>query len=225
MQGRVLVVGLERNHYEELLPLLSRSLLAVDRLKTGESGIQLAERAQVDLILARYPLPDMSIGSFMQRIHESGSRSDATPILFLTDDHRLAEIRSLLPGGNKQALSVSQPALLVQEVAALLKLAPRAELRVPVRLEVRLAGAPPVTAQTENVSERGMLLASETLLPLGARVRFEFSLPGERAPVQGEAEVVRHAEPAVEGVQGMGLKVLTIFGDGASRVRRFVSRP
>ncbi len=224
MQGRVLVVGLERNHYEELLPLLSRSLLAVDRLKTGESGIQLAERAHVDLILVRYPLPDMSIGSFMQRVHESGSRSDATPILFLADEHRLDEIRPLLPGGAKQALSVSQPELLAQEVAAGLKLAPRAELRTAVRLDVKLAGEPPLGGQTENVSERGMLVASERQLPLGTRLRFGFALPGERTPVQGEAEVVRHTEPGVEGVQGMGLKVLAISGDGASRLRRFVSR-
>jgi CheY-like chemotaxis protein len=198
-------------------------LLAVDRLKTGESGIQLAERAQVDLILARYPLPDMSIGSFMQRVHEAGSHSDATPILFLADEQRLAEIRALLPGGARQALSVSQPELLLQEVAARLKLAPRAELRTPVRLQVKLAGQPPLDAQTENVSERGMLVASGTQLPLQARVRFEFALPGERSPVQGEAEVVRHTEQRVEGVNGMGLKVVTLFGDGSARLRRFCS--
>lgn len=222
--ARVLVVGLERSHYDLLLPLLSRALLNVDRISRGESGAQIACGTKVDLIVARYPLPDMSIGSFMQAVHEPGSKSDATAILVIADDNRLAEIGSLLPGGAKQAISVNQPAKIAAEVASRLKLSPRVEVRIPVRIEVRLAGAPPILCQSENISEHGLLLRTDARYPLGTRASFEFSLPGERLPVQGEAEIMRHAEPAVEGMKGMGLKVVSFKGDGTTRVRRFVTK-
>src|SRR5262245_9363495 len=132
--ARVLVVGLEKAHYEPLLPLLSRALLNVDRISSGESACQIANGVKLDLIVARYPLPDMSIGSFMQNVHQPGSKSDATPILVIADDNRLAEIGAMLPGGAKQAISVNQPQKIADEVAGRLKLAPRKEVRVPVKL-------------------------------------------------------------------------------------------
>jgi len=222
--ARVLVVGLEKSHYDLLLPLLSRALLNVDRISTGESAAQIAGGIKLDLIVARYPMPDMSIGSFMQAVHEPGSKSDATPILVIADDNRLAELGSLLPGGAKQAISVNQPEKIAAEVASRLKLSPRKEIRIPVKVEVRLAGAPPMLCQSENVSEHGLLLRTDARYPLGTLASFEFSLPGEPLPVKGEAEIMRHAEVAVEGMKGMGLRVVSFKGDGAVRVRRFVAK-
>lgn len=222
--ARVLVVGLERSHYDPLLPLLSRALLNVERLTSGEGAVQLAGQVTWDLLIVRYPLADMSLGSFMERVHEPGSRCAATPILVLADDNRLGELASLLPGGSKQALSASQPERIAQEVATRLKVSPRREVRIPVRVDVRVAGAPPLVCQSENLSEHGLLLKSDARYPLATRVHVEFSLPGERTPIQGEAEVMRHAEVAVERVKGMGLKMLSFKADGSARVRRFVTR-
>jgi uncharacterized protein (TIGR02266 family) len=223
MQGHVLVVGLERSHYKELLPLLSRALLSVDRMSTGESAADLASRVVLDLVVIRYPLPDMSIGSFMQQLHQAGSPCEKTPIIVVADDARLGELASLLPGGANQAVSVNQPAKLVAQAAVVLKLAPRADIRIAVRLEVKLDGGPTlIICQSENISEKGMLLKTDTRFPVGTKVRFDFTLPGEQLSCQGEAEVVRHAEPTVEGLSGMGLKVAWFKGDGGSRIRRFV---
>jgi CheY-like chemotaxis protein len=222
--ARVLVVGLEKSHYDQLLPLLSRALLNVERLAAAEGAAQLARRVKWDLLIVRYPLPDMSIGSFMQSVHESGSESAATPILVIADDNRTAEIGGMLPGGAKQVVSVNQPAKIVAEVSSRLKLAPRVEARIAVRIDVRLAGVPPLMCQSENVSEHGLLVRTDARYPIGTRAGFEISLPGEPKPVAGDAEIVRHAEPAVEGMKGMGLKILLWKGDGATRVRRFVSK-
>jgi uncharacterized protein (TIGR02266 family) len=222
--ARVLVVGLEKSHYDQLLPLLSRALLNVERISEGDGAVHITKAVKWDLVIVRYPLPDMSIGSFMQSVHEPGSKSDASPILVIADDNRLAEIGAMLPGGAKQAFAVDQHQKIVAEVAARLKLAPRKELRTPVKVEVRLQGAPPLTCQSENVSENGLLVKTETLYPIGTRAGFELSLPGEAKPVQGEAEITRHAEEAVEGVKGMGLKILQWKGDGAARVRRVVAK-
>ena len=217
-------MGLERSHYDQLLPLLSRAHVNVERLAAADGAVQLTKQLKWDLLIVRYPLPDMSIGSFMQSVHEPGSKSDATPILVIADDNRLSEIGAMLPGGAKQVVSVNQPQKIVSEVGARLKLAPRAEVRLPVRLDVKLAGMPPLVCQSENLSEHGLLLKTDARYPIGTHAGFEFSLPGERLPVQGEAEIMRHAEPDVEGMKGMGLKVLSFKGDGLARVRRFVAK-
>lgn len=226
MPGRILVVGLERKLYEKINPLLNRSLFAVDRVPRGESGLALANHAAFDLIAVRHPLPDMSLGSFIHAVHDPGSLCGAAQILVLTDAARVAEVSGLMPGGASQVVSIDEPWKLLQEVASrLLGVAPRVATRVMMRLEVKVEGEKAlVMCQSENLSDNGMLLRSERLFPIGTRVSFESLLPGERAPIQGEAEVMRHAVPDVETVQGMGLKIVYLKGDGAKRLKAFLSR-
>jgi CheY-like chemotaxis protein len=225
MQGRVLVVGLERKLYLKIEPLLSRSLLSVDRVPKGESGVLLTDKAVFDLIVIRHPLPDMALGSLMNRVHAPGSPCGAASFLILTDQARIEEVRNLLPANAKQVLSIDQPAKLLEEVAGrLLGVAPRVSTRTLVRLEVQLeSGKTLLTCQSENLSDQGMLLRTDTVLPIGTRVRYECTLPGERAPITGEAEVKRHAVPDVENIHGMGLKIIFVKGDGAAKLRRFVA--
>lgn len=226
MEKRVLVVGLERTIYEKIEPILSRSPLSVDRVPKGESGMMLAERVKFDLLVVRYPLPDMATGSFINQVHNPGATNGATPILVMAEPMRLEEVRGLLPGGEKQAISINEPAKLLQEVACrLLKVAPRIDTRIPVRIEVQIGNPPAlVLCQCENLSEGGMLVRSEKLYPIGTRLKLELSLPGERVPVRGEADIARHTVPDVENVAGLGLRVRSYQGDGAARVRRFLSR-
>jgi uncharacterized protein (TIGR02266 family) len=224
MEGRVLVVGLERQVLKKIDPLLSRSQLSVDSVGKGESALMLAAKVAFDLLVVRHPLPDMALGSFMSAVHEPGSPCCASPILVLTDRTRLDEIRTLLPGGSGQAISVDEPAKLLQEIASRqLGVAPRVAIRVAVRLDVRLeGGSSRVACQTENLSEQGLLVRSPNLYPIGTRLTFDFTLPDQRLPIQGEAEVVRHSVPDVEGVQGLGLRVLSYRGDGARTLQRFL---
>src|SRR5262249_37077271 len=150
--GRVLVVGLERALYTKMEPLLTRSLLTVDRVPKGESGLLLAAAATFDLIVLRHPLSDMALGSFIGRVHEPGARCGAAQILVLTDDQRLEEVRGLLPDGARAVMSVKQPVKVLEEVASrLLGVTPRVEARILVRLEVKVGDGPTlVSCQSEN---------------------------------------------------------------------------
>jgi hypothetical protein len=65
-----------------------------------------------------------------------------------------------------------------------------------------------------------MLLRDDTAYPLGTRMDFELPLPGEREPLRGEAEVVRHTVPDVEGLQGIGVRFVALKGDGNLRLKR-----
>ena len=226
MEGRVLVVGLERSLIRKIDPLLSRSQLSVDNVGKGESGLMLAAKVAFDLLVVRHPLPDMSLGSFMGSVHEPGSPCCKSPILVLTDRYRLDELRPLLPGGSGQALAVDEPDKLLQEIASRqLGVAPRVAIRTAIRLEVHLEGGSSRGAcQTENLSEQGLLIRSPTLYPFGTRLAFDFTLPDQRLPIQGQAEVVRHSVPDVEGIQGLGLQVLSYRGDGGRVLQRFLKQ-
>jgi len=59
---------------------------------------------------------------------------------------------------------------------------------------------------------------------VGTRSAFEMHLPGERAPLKGTAEVVRHAVPEIEEVHGMGLRFVALKGDGRERLAAFLAR-
>jgi uncharacterized protein (TIGR02266 family) len=225
MSGRVLVVGLERSVYRKMEPILTRSLLTVDRVPKGESGLLLTGNVGFDLVVVRHPLPDMALGTFIGRVHEPGAPCGSSPILVLADEVGLQQVKDMLPGGNKTVFSINQPAKLLQKVASeLLGVAPRADARVMMRLEVKLAGNTSLlTCQTENVSEGGMLLRMDNPPPLGTRVKFTCTLPGDRQQIEGEAEVMRHTSSDLE-VQGMGLKIAYVKGDGARRLKAFVQK-
>ena len=223
-KGRVLVVGLERNLYLKLEPLLSRSLLTVDRVPRGESGLLLTGSAVFDLIVVRHPLPDMALGSFINRVHDPGAPCGAAQILVLTDDAQIAALQSMIPDGHRSVLSVNQPTKLLEQVASrLLGVTPRVAARVLVRLTVKLQeGQQLLSCQSENVSEGGLMLRTDASFPMGTRVDFELTLPGDRLPLKGEGEVARHAVADVEGVQGVGLRFLSLKSDGHSRLKRFL---
>ncbi len=223
-KGRVLVVGLERKLYFKLEPLLSRSLLTVDRVPRGESGLLLTGNAVFDLVVVRHPLPDMALGTFINRVHEPGAPCGAAQILVLSDEAQIPVLQAMIPDGQRSVLSVNQPTKLLEQVASrLLGVTPRVATRVLVRLTVKLQeGQQLLSCQSENLSEGGLLLRTDAAFPLGTRMEFELTLPGDRLPLKGEGEAVRQAVPDVEGVQGVGLRFLSLKGDGHGRLQRFL---
>jgi hypothetical protein len=123
-------------------------------------------------------------------------------------------------------LAVTEPRAVLEEVAArLLGVATRRAIRFMVRLHVSLAtGEQTILCQTDDVSLHGMLVRTSNPLPVGTRLGFEFNLPGDRHPIQGEAEVVRHTAPQIGEVPGMGLKNGVLKGDGTERLQAFLDR-
>lgn len=221
---RILVVGLDKELFLKIDPLLSRARFAVERVARGEAGLLLRSQLEFDLLVVRDPLPDMALADFLEALRRAGSSHAATPILVLTEEERVHEVRRVVPEGPYRVLSINEPARLVEEIASRLPgVAARMPARLPVRLEVRLAvGRALMVCESENISEAGMLVRTERLYPVGTRAGFEFPLPGDQAPVVGEGEVVRHSVPEVERVKGVGLRFLVFRGDSLRRLHDFL---
>ena len=124
-------------------------------------------------------------------------------------------------------LALTEPRAVLEEVAArLLGVAARSAVRFLVRLRAGLStGQQTIMCQTDNISPHGMLVRTSSPLPVGTRLGFECNLPGDRHPIQGEAEVVRHTAPQIGEAQGMGLKILGLKGDGAAQLKAFLGKP
>ncbi len=226
MHRRILVVALDRELFERIDPLLNRSLFAVDSVARGESGVVLSNHVAFDLMLVGYPLPDVSLELFLSAVRRSGGPCARSQLLVLAPESRLGEVRPLLSGDATLALPINDPRKLLEEVATrLLGVAPRMATRILVRLQVHLEeGKKVVMYQTENISKDGMLVRTEHLLPVRTRVGFEFLPPGDCLPVEGVAEVVRHAVLDVEKVSGLGLRFQEFRGDGRKRLLDYLNR-
>ena len=226
MAKSILVVGLERKVFQLIDPLLSRSHFTVDRVPKGKSGLALCERVAFDLIIAADPLPDIDITEFLAVVRMKGMPTAGSQLLALGAGQRLEVLRSHVRGDRSAVLAVTEPGAVLEQVAArLLGVATRSTARLMVRMRVQTeAGEQMIMCQTDNISPQGMLARTDRPLPVGTRLSFEFSLPGDRHPLQGEAEVVRHTAPHVGEAQGVGLKCLVLKNDGTSRLRAYLEK-
>lgn len=222
---RILAVGVDRKLLADMKRVLSRSVLSLDGVPRGGSALTLCGRVPFDLVIVGDPLPDMDLADFLATLRKAESECGRSPVLVVTDEDRLLEARRHLEPGRDMALSTSQRRRLLDEIGRRLGAPARVAARMFVRLDARLHDQRShVVCQTENLSEKGALVRMARPQPVGTRTVFEMHLPGERAPLEGTAEVVRHAVPEMEDVHGMGLRFVALKGDGRERLAAFLSR-
>jgi hypothetical protein len=221
----ILLVGLEPEVFDRIDPLLSRAMFAVERVPEARAAAEHCQRRPFDLIVARYPLSNIALKDFLGALWRDGGPCAASQLLVLAEAGRMEELQGHLREGQSLTLPVTEPRKLLEEVACrLLGAQPRTSARLTVKLTAHLEqGSRLVAHQTDNISETGMLLRTETLYPPGTKVTFEASLPGDRSPIQGGAEIVRHAVAELEGVQGVGMRFLSFRGDGLARLQDFIA--
>jgi uncharacterized protein (TIGR02266 family) len=222
---RILVVGLEPGAFRAIDAVLSRAHFAVDRVRRGEGALALCRQVAFDLVIVKHPLPDMGAAAFADALRQDESACVHAHLFALAEASALSALRGQLGGSLSSVFSQEEPAAVLEEVAGrLLGVPARHSVRLPVRLHAQLeTGDARLACQTENLSPTGMLVRTAQQLPIGTRVGVEFTLPGAREPLRGEAEVVRHAAPDVEKTQGIGLRFLTLRPADQSRLEAFIT--
>lgn len=220
----VLVVNVDQELYDKVSPLLNRTEFEVDRFPRARAALDLVARVGVDVLLVGYPLPDVPVQSFLDAIRAEGSPCRQSPLLLLAQEADLDEARRYVGRGANRVVAVEEsPARLQDEVSQLLAVAPRSSLRLMVRMIVNIGeGAAMELAQSENLSETGMLVRTGEIYPLGSRLSFEFHLGGDHLPIRGEGEVTRHTTPGREMVRGIGIRFVSFERDGLVRLQRYL---
>ncbi|MFV2073953.1 MAG: PilZ domain-containing protein [Thermoanaerobaculales bacterium] len=223
-QRKVLVTGFDRSEFEMLAPVLQRSEFHVDRVSTPEAGIAMASAVQFEVIILDGKLDLRALLAVVQVLRSRRSPSRSAAILVLTDPERLGKAQNLIGQGVNRVMLVSDPPQMIsQQVSSLLQVAPRRSARLPTRLDANIgSGTSRAFCQTVNLSESGMLLRTQLCVAVGEEVAFEIQLGEKESPISGRGEVVRHAKPANEGVDGIGVRFTDFKGDGEDRLRVFL---
>ena len=223
---RILAVGVESALYGVIEALLNRSYFEVDRVPRGESGRILCGAMAFDLVLVRFPLPDVDAADFLAALRDPASPCAQSQVLLLADEQQLSRAQALVGPGANVALSAARTDELLSEVAArLLHVAPRVATRIMVRLQARVSdGDRQALCQAVNLSASGMLVRTDARYPLGTTVSFQILLPEERDAVVGTAEVVRHTVPELDKLEGIGLHYLGFRSDSEARLHAYLAR-
>ncbi len=220
----ILVVEVEQAVFERIAPLLGRRSFEVDRFPDAGRALELLGAVPFRAVIVGYPLREMQLEDFLSAVR-SGSSSAASVAVLTTAEHR-ARAEGLLGGDVDLVLAAEKAPQETQRLlCALLDVSPRAAMRVLVRLDVRLDGAQSdkFLAQTEDISTSGMLVVTPKRYPVGSRARFALTLPIDPQPIQGEAEVTRHTDPASDRVRGMGFRFMAFAPADAERLQGYVN--
>ena len=203
----ILSVGLDSETFLRIAPILQRNTLSVEVAEQASDAAELAKRQRFDLVVCRYPLPDMKLREFVAAIRGSGSASRRASLLLLTIPEMRTEARSGVSGGPYLVFSQQEPlGSLDQGAAHLLQVAPRCAPRITTRLRVNLDnGSETHEGWIVDLSSTGMLVSEAPILKIGSRCSFEFHLPHGEGTTRGSAEVVRHANAKRERVSGFAV--------------------
>ena len=78
---KILAIVPQQEIYDKLEPVLRRDSLDVSRAANATSSLILATNVSYDLIIAEYPLPDLSIVDFLGILQAPTLPCEETPIL------------------------------------------------------------------------------------------------------------------------------------------------
>ncbi|MDA8017640.1 MAG: PilZ domain-containing protein [Thermoanaerobaculia bacterium] len=220
----VLAVGLSAEEFQRFVPFLSRQSFEVDRFPSALGAVELVTRIAFELLLVRFPLPDMDLAPFLERVREDRSPCKRSSLLVLHPTERSDEAGAFVGRGANRTIGLEASEGEIQEnISSVLNVAPRKAARFMARFQITLGDKNDMLlCQTENISTTGLLIRTDRRYEKGTQIDFEFSFGKEPRPLRGVAEVVRHTTIGKEQVAGIGMRFLAFEGDSQRRLEAFL---
>ena len=217
----VLVAGLGRGPFDALAPVLDRQKLELVKVATPGNSVALATSEPFDLVIIGAGTDRGRLEKVVDSIRHGMSASRNASILVLARPGQAEAARNLVGRGvNRVMLLEDPPEIVGQQVADLLDIAPRANLRFSTRLQTAVAdGSIEVLGDVINLSATGMLVETKTSFETGEQVVVTINLAGQLGLVSAKAEVVRQAHRDRGGVDGIGLRFLSFARDGEEKIQ------
>ena len=223
---KVLAIVPHQELYNKIEPILRRDSIEVSRSANATSSLILATNVAYDLIVAEYPLPDLSIVDFLGILQAPTLPSAQSPILLLTHEDQVAGVtRHTLGDDRVKVVPQHSSAKYLHSALAgsLGGVAARKKSRLMVQFEAKLgAGKLMRICQTSNVSESGLLIHTTRVMPLETEMDVNFYLPGDPRPIDGTVKVVRHANADLEQSAGMGVEFVHLPVSAREKLRDYV---
>lgn len=210
-------------------PILARGSLNIERVRRAEQALERLIVEPFDIVVTSYPLVSVTMRTFLLGLRRPPSVSARAKLLVAVDAERRGELAPfLIERGIDEVTSPNEDPLLVQHAFSnILGVAPRAAVRLVLRLEAQLEGTEGATSMlctSVDLSASGAMIESTSLLPVGTGVTLRLFVPSEREPVTAQAEVVRHADPRFDRTGGFAVRFVELEGPSAGILARFLER-
>lgn len=221
---KVLAAGIERVTFERLAPVIRRGDVQVDWVATPEAGVSLAGEHRYDVILMDAVPCDWPLERVVRSFRDPESPSKSAAILVLAEPDQVDVARALRSRGvNRVMLVTDPPEIICDQMASLLEVAPRVQVRLAANVEAALGNTGrELFCQTVNLSSTGMLIRTQHRPPLGTPVVFKINLPEIFGTLNGRGEIVRHASTGQGGVDGVAIRFVSFATDGAERFQNYL---
>jgi response regulator RpfG family c-di-GMP phosphodiesterase len=221
--GRILLVDHSRGALLFQETILRRREAVISTALAGSEGLQKAREELPQLIMFGFDLFDMSAPEFCREIRNDERTRSISLLLVCDRDHGHHEDLCLAAGCNDVIYRPLQRHDLDSKITRLTTIPTRRDLRTLTRIEVSLEkNGRFLIGRSVNISSTGMLLELDRVLPGEGQLRLHFYLPGERQPLQIEAQVLR-AE-FVGTLAKYGLHFVDVSEEERELIEKFVLR-
>jgi ActR/RegA family two-component response regulator/Tfp pilus assembly protein PilZ len=220
-KSSVLVAGIRPGPFKTLAPVLRRHKLEVVRVASPEKSVDLARSKRFDLVIFDAEPRKASLEDVVALIRDRRSESRSSSILVLAEYRSVDAARTLVGHGvNRVMLLDDPPALIDQQMAQLLHIAPRAGVRLPTRLRTSVADRrEEVLCEIVNISISGLLVETDAQFEVGEQVVVSIYTEDRDHPIVAKAEVVRRTMTGRDKINGFGIRFLSFAADGKLRIR------
>jgi hypothetical protein len=210
--------------FEKLAPVLRRDAVQVDWVATPEAGVNLAGEHRYDVILMDAVPCDWPLERVVRSFREATSPSRNAAIMVLAEPDQVDVARALRSRGvNRVMLVTDPPEIICDQMATLLEVAPRVQVRLATNVEAALGNTGrELFCQTVNLSSTGMLIRTQHRPPLGTPVVFKISLSEQFGTICGRGEIVRHAVTGQGGIDGVAIRFVSFANDGAQQLQGYM---
>ncbi len=220
----VLLVGLSPEAHDSIAPALHEEAYSVHTVDGSPFVLDLIRGTSFELMVIAHPIEGLTIEEVVDAARCAGSMCTAVRLLVITEPEHLEQAAQWIDHGVNRIVTLDWPrARIWQALADLLSDSPRVPLTATIRLKL-----PPELArdaillQTSDVSETGAFLTGFRTLPLGTRFQFVFTLPGMDGAISGSAEVVRRTQAGSEGIEGFGVRYLSLSDESRQTLAGFI---
>jgi uncharacterized protein (TIGR02266 family) len=222
---KVLLVDDVRLFIEFERPFFERAGCSILTAGSGDEALRIVKEEKPHIVLLDYEMPGMNGDEVCRRIKENEATKHIPVLIVTANRTREIQQRCVKAGCTDFVTKPVSGKDLLAKVVKILEIPYRAHLRTRVRMEVRVGVGGEssfLTGYSEDISEGGLYVEALEPLEMGALVRVTFELPGQKKPVDVDAEVVRVARLKDRERYGIGLRFQLADSKTTDRVRKFV---
>ncbi len=206
--------------------LLERSGYEIIMAKTGGEAIKKIQMEKPALVFLDMLMPDMNGDAVCRFVKTNKSLKDIPVIMVSTKSEPEYKDRCFQAGCDDYVTKPVTQRDLFEKIKKFVRVERREHPRVELKVTATATGKS-FTSQnfTKDVSEGGLFVETDTMIPAGTDLSLEFTLPDAEKPVTASGKVVRAVTPEEKGAgknAGLGIRFSSVSPADSERIKQYV---